>query len=186
MIDISTIETFIKHNNQFPAMPAYSDLWQSIKTGIEWKGDKCTQEEAIEYGKTHCNSITIYILFRARKFINMTYAQWVYELLRIDKMRKDGYMNILMDDLAKFLNCGDKFNKLTYNYNYYQAMSGDQLNPEIGYKIKVTNIAGTGTHFMPGYVVNGKLFLSDSSSRGIAVEARRIIPLNKFQWIQEV
>jgi hypothetical protein len=180
MIDKRLIDEIIRENNQFPATSSQSALWRHIARAYE-----VSDAKAQELTKTHCNSLAIYALFRARGFYTEPYASWLRKFKNV--IRQDGFVSVLAEKLAKdcgladYKNIGNK-----YFENYDDVMSGACLNPDKGYKIKVVNISGTGSHFMAGYVEDDGLYLSDSSSRGIRVRAGAVIPRNKFKWVGEI
>lgn len=180
MINKRLLDDIIREHNQYPTTPERSMLWQSIKLAYG-----VTDAKAQELSKTHCNSLALYALFKAREFFDSTYTAWLLKFR--SEIRSDGYVSVVAEVLAKacnveaYQNVGNK-----YFNNYDNCMQGIGLDSEKGYKIKVENISGTGSHFMAGYVENYCLYLSDSSSRGIHVKAKDVIPQSKFQWICEV
>ena len=187
MFDITEIDDFIKNNNQYPDKPNDSELWRSIQLAFD-----CSDKKAIEFGKYHCNSISSYILFYAHGWIRFHYSTWCKKLLDEGMLSKRGWVQADLKEIAVLFGFDDKFNKLKYFYNYYACMNAVDMSPDHGYKIKVysnsnkLNDPDEGTHFMPAFVEDGKLYLSDPSNRGIHVLARNVIPKEKFIWAVEV
>lgn len=185
MINTKWLDSFIAKNNQFPKMPEDSDLWQLIKMGTIEAGIKCTDRDAFEWAKTHCNSLSFYALCKAHGWIEFHYSTWVDVLLKSKLTSPDGYLMSKLK-IAKTFGFDGEFNELKYLNDYDVIKTKGFLNTEKGYNIKVINNSGKGVHFMAGYVFDGLLYLSDSSSRGIHVKAEKVIPAEKFQWVLEV
>jgi hypothetical protein len=181
MIDKKFIDDFMRGNKQKPAHPEDSELWQSIQ-----KGFNCTAEEAQYFAASHCNSMSFYALCMARGFIDFPYSTWCSLLVDNGYMTKKGYLEHTKIDVAKFFDFNDRFTELKYCEDYEDAMDAKDFDPEKGYNIKVHSNSGVGFHFMSAYVEKEKLYLSDSGSRGIKVEARSVIPKEKFLWTLEV
>lgn len=187
MIDINFIDDFMREHQQFPDKPDDSQLWKSIQQAL-----KCSDEEAHEAAKRHCNSLSFYALCRANGWIMFHYATWIERLVANKYLHPTGWLYADKRDIARQFGFEDKFYQLLYHNNYDWVMSGTNLNPSKGYNIRVfsnsnkNNIPGKGDHFMAGYVHNGQLYLSDSGKRGIRVLARSVIPREKFQWVLEV
>ena len=183
MINKVLLDQIIRDHNQFPVAPERSLLWQNIRIAYDLNG--VTNVKAQELAKTHCNSLALYALFRARGFFDGDYASWLLKFK--NEIRQDGYVTVLAEKLAKDCGIADYKNiGNTYFENYNEVMNGSCLNKDKGYKIKVENIAGTGNHFMAGYAEEDGLYLSDSSSRGIRVKADKVISKNKFKWVGEI
>ena len=180
MINKRLLDEIIRENNQYPAVPERSGLWISIKMAY-----KVTDQKAQELAKSHCNSLALYALFRARGFFIGGYSGWLIKFK--NEIRQDGYVGVLAEALAKAYGVDD-YKNVGHKYfeNYEDCIQGVGLDPNKGYKIKVENISGTGSHFMAGYVEADGLYLSDSSSRGIHVKAEKVIPKNKFRWVGEI
>jgi len=181
MIDTNFIDSYMKNNNQKPQSPEGSELWKSIK-----KGFGCSDAEAQFFATRHCNSLSFYTLCVSRGFIDMPYSTWCSLLLENGFMTKRGYIDHSKLDIADFFDFKDRFNSLKYYEDYKDCMNAVHLDVCMGYNIKVFSNSANGDHFMVGYVEDNKLILSDSGSRGIKVEARKVIPREKFQWILEV
>jgi len=184
---IDYIDLFMKHNQQFPDSPDDSQLWKSIQNAL-----KCSDEEAQEAAKFHCNSLSFYALCRAHDWIMFHYSTWVERLVASGFMTLRGYINKDKISIAQMFGFNDKLPFLSYFYDYDKIMNKCNLNPDKGYNIKVysnsnkNNLPGGGEHFMAGYILNRQLYLSDSSKRGIRVLAKDVIPKHKFQWVLEV
>jgi len=207
MIDKNVLDEWVKEHNQFPDTQRKgwndSSLWKAIKLGCTWAGLQVTDKEAQELGKTHCNCAAVYIICKSQGWIQFEYAVWCQKLLEnkfrakdgtmVSYMRTNGFLNADLGMIAKLFGFDNKYQTPEkYIYEYAWAMSGDRLSDKKGYKIKVIPASSTtGTHFMAGYARRDKngvmtLYLSDTSFRGIGVVARNVIPLNKFNWIQEI
>lgn len=183
-MDRRFIDTFISENNQYPLKPDDSDLWKSIKQAFG-----CTDEEAMAFGRFHCNSLSFYTLCKASGYIEFWYETWCKLLLDNGLMTKKGYIGgsgKTKVDVAKLFGFEDKFSDMKFFESYDDCMAGRGMDETKGYNIKVFANSGEGDHFMAGYILEGKLYLSDSSGRGIRVQASKVIPRAKFQWCMEV
>jgi len=129
--------------------------------------------------------MSFYALCRARGFIEFAYSVWFEKLLRVKFVSEKGFLKDKLK-IATFFGFDDEFSELKYITEYSQLVKPSKLNPEKGYNIKVYANTGSGDHFMSCYMEDGKLYLSDSSSRGIHVEVSKVVPKIKFQWLLEV
>ena len=178
LIDILAIDEIMKKNNQYNTTD--SDLWRSIDLAFD-----CGKDQSIEYGYTHCNSLSFYTICYARGFIQFHYSTWLKRLYSEGLVSREGYLQDKLK-IAKFFAFDDEFSELKYFYDYDDCMNAVYLDKDKAYNIKVESNSGHGFHFMAAYVFAERLFLSDSSGRGICVLAEDLIPKNKFKWILEV
>ena len=179
-MNIDLFDEIIKSHHQY----SDSDLWKAIQ-----QATGCTELEAKSAARVHCNSLSFYALCRARGFIMFGYSTW------IEKLTEAGILNPLTGwlsgsklKIAELFGFKDEFNDLRYYINYDRFVNAIGLDPEKGYNIKIynnhnkDNLPGKGDHFMGGYILDGKMYISDSSNRGIRVEMKSVIPREKFQW----
>ena len=182
MINRDLFDNIIRDYSQYPFKLDDSLLWKAIK-----QVQNCTDDEAINRAHVHCNSLSFYALCRARGFIEFHYTTWLEKLLRVGYISERGFLNADKKKIAELFGF-EKFyppnKKIEYISNYDKAMSIS--GEDYGYNIKVYNNSGKGDHFMGGYVLNGALYISDSSKRGIRVKAAEVIPREKFQWLSPV
>lgn len=182
MIDRDLYDNIISEHLQYPDNLDDSLLWKAIK-----QVQNCTESEAIDRAHVHCNSLSFYALCRSRGFIEFHYTTWLEKLLRVGYISERGFLNADKKKIADLFGF-EKFyppnKKIEYISNYDKAMS--MTGEDYGYNIKVYNNSGKGDHFMGGYVLNGALYISDSSKRGIRVKAAEVIPREKFQWLSPV
>lgn len=185
MIDRRFIDTFIESNKQFPKPVTDSDLWKSIKLGTEDAGIPCTDKQAQGYAEWHCNSEGFYVLCKARGFIEFAYSVWVEKLLKAELTSVKGF---LKDKLliAKLFAFEDEFPQLKYFEDYDPCIHLLGMDPDKGYEVKVYSNTGSGDHFMPCYIEDKILWVSDPSSRGIHKKFSDVVPKNKFQFLLEV
>jgi len=182
MINRDLFDNIIRDYSQYPFKIDDSLLWKAIK-----QVQNCTQDEAIERAHVHCNSLSFYALCRARGFIEFYYATWLERLLRVGYISERGFLNADKKKIAELFGFDDRYppnKKIEYISNYDTAMS--MTGEDYGYNIKVINNSGKGDHFMGGYALDGVLYISDSSKRGIRVKAAEVIPREKFQWLSPV
>ena len=182
MIDRDLYDNIISEYLQYPDNLDDSLLWKVIK-----QVQNCTDDEAIDRAHVHCNSLSFYALCRARGFIEFHYTTWLEKLLRVGYISERGFLNADKKKIADLFGF-EKFyppnKKIEYISNYDKAMS--MSGEDYGYNIKVYNNSGKGDHFMGGYALDGVLYISDSSKRGIRVKAAEVIPREKFQWLSPV
>lgn len=170
----------IKANHQFSLD---SDLWKSIQQVLA-----CTDSEAQESAKFHCNLLSFYGLCRANDWIMFPYAIWLEKLSKAGLIEiETGWIYASKVDIANLFGFEDKFYHLNYIYNYDNLMNGNEKIKDKGIQIKVysnsnkENKSGKGYHFMGGYYLD-ELYLDDSGNRGHRVRARDVVPKNKFLW----
>lgn len=182
MIDRDLYDNIISEYLQYPDNLNDSLLWKSIK-----QVQNCTDDEAIDRAHVHCNSLSFYALCRARGFIEFHYTTWLEKLLRVRYISEIGFLNADKKKIAELFGFEKLYppnKKIEYISNYDKAMSIS--GEDYGYNIKVYNNSGKGDHFMGGYALDGVLYISDSSKRGIRVKAAEVISRNKFQWLSPV
>ena len=182
MIDRYLFDTIIRDYQQYPDDLEKSLLWKAIK-----QVQGCSKEEAIDRAHVHCNSLSFYALCRARGFIMFHYTTWLEQLLKAKYISDRGFLNVGKDKIAELFGFDNQYppnKKMEYISSYDLAMS--ITGEDYGYNIKVINNSGKGDHFMGGYVLNGALYISDSSKRGIRIKAAEVIPRSKFMWLSPV
>jgi len=182
MINRDLYDNIIGEYLQYPDNLDDSLLWKAIK-----QVQNFTDDEAINRAHVHCNSLSFYALCRARGFIEFHYTTWLEKLLRVGYISEIGFLNADKKKIAELFGFEKLYppnKKIEYISKYDKAMSIS--GEDYGYNIKVYNNSGKGDHFMGGYVLNGALYISDSSKRGIRVKAAEVIPREKFQWLSPV
>ena len=174
---IREFNDIIASHNQFTHN---SLLWAAIKD--VWK---VSEKKAKQRAKEFCNVISFYAVLKSSDLINVSLYQFMldgkknkYKLRSI--IRKDGYIRSKRALL--------KIYGVSLDWKYFETyicFDTDFLDEKCFYQMRIST-GKRSKHFMGAYVENGKLYLSDSSSRGIGVLARNKIDKDQFDWILKI
>ena len=165
---IEILNNIIRTHNQFKENSALwitvSEVFQELN--LEFEGDNI-QEIDDEY----CNVISFYALCFAVGFIRVSFHDFLYDGLKSGDIRKDGFIKSGKDKLlAKY--------GIDFKLRYYDTMEN---LPDGFYQMKIKS-----PHFMACYSVDGTLYLSDTSSRGIGVVASKKVSKKEFMWLLRI
>lgn len=125
----------------------------------------CSEDEAFEYGKSHCNALSFWAMLYAQGFISMDYAEF-FRFCYTTKMKngepfikKNGYMNITKPSLLQEL--GVKGNVIRYDKPPADRRPGDI------YQVSING----GHHFIACIVGEDQgIYIFDTNDRGLGVE----------------
>jgi hypothetical protein len=160
-----------------PQFTEDSFLFEEIQTALG-----CSKKAAKDYAKTHCNLISTYAIFRASGIYKEDYLSFFKFMLDNNHCNAAGRIFTGKEVIAKKFGTDITIN---YFYDYEDILNPFRIDKHkfVQYKIKGNT---TGDHFMAGYVTDGKLYLSDTSYRGIAVLAEEFITPKNFTWLSEI
>lgn len=142
----------------------------------------CKFSEAKEYSATHCNMLSMWAILRADSNYDKGYSEFFKWMLKENHCTVKGYINKDKEIILKQLGIKD------YSGKYFEEFE-DVLNPirldmSKFYQMKIKGNT-SGFHFMACYIVGDKLYLSDSSNRGVGVPALDYITNKNFVWLKE-
>lgn len=168
-------ETHFQFQKQFPDRKSL--LFPAIQSVL-----KCSQAESERLAATHCNLESTYAPCRAKGLFNNEYADFFKKCLDSKYVTKQGYITD-KPLLMKYL----KIDTPLTTYRDYEDILNPlhRLDPNKFYQIKIFADSG-GDHFLSSYIKGEKLYISDSSYRGIGVSALDFINEDNFQKIMEV
>lgn len=178
---IKILNNIIKTHNQFKC----SQLWTDISVVCE-----CVIDEAAEFAKTHCNMISFYALLVAEKKYYGMYRDFFRFCLDnkfLGTKNSHPYKGFINLDKGIIT---DKLGISGMSYVKYRDFE-DILNPKARlkngqlYQMKI-KANTSGFHFMACYVLDGVVYISDTSYRGIGVSAIDHITDKNFEWIMEI
>lgn len=161
----------------YPQFKEKSLLYDEILKTLD-----CKLSEAKSYAATHCNMLSFWAILRADSKYDKGYSEFFKWMLTENNCTVQGYINKDKEEILKQLNITDCTG--TYFEEYEDVLSPIRLNPDKFYQIKIKGNT-SGFHFMACYVNDKKLYLSDTSSRGIGVEAEKFITDKNFIWLKE-
>ena len=163
---IAIFNKIITENNQFKDN---SNLWKVIKE--VWN---VSDKDAKELAKEYCNVISFYAVSYANELIDCSLADFMYKLKDKKLFRKDGYLK----DKSKILKC---FN-VNFKKKYVETMDTNNLDNNKFYQMRIKT-GFNSYHFIGCYIENKRLYLSDSSNRGIMVLVEDAISIKQFNWM---
>ena len=136
---------------------------------------KCSLPEAKNIARVSCNILSTYALLYGAGLLTMTFAEWFKYLLDNEDISRDniGWIKSRKRDI---------FARLGINVELIESKTIDDL-PDGLYQIKIEN--KYGTHFMAGYVIDGVLYISDTSWRGTHVKAETALKTDTLVWVVE-
>ena len=136
---------------------------------------KCSLPEAKAAAAKACNILSTYALLHGAGLITMTFGAWFKYLLDNEDITRDniGWIKTRKNDI---------FARLDLDIKLIESKSIDDL-PDGLYQIKIEN--EHGTHFMAGYVIDGVLYVSDTSWRGTHVKATTALKTDTLIWVVE-
>jgi len=165
--EIQTLNDIIRHYNQYTDK---SLLWHVIKDVLN-----CSEEEAKERAKEYCNVISFYALCFSVGKLNVTIDEFLENGIMSGDIRKDGFIKA---DKKKLLN--------KYGYDLKMNYSERMTDLQDGfYQMKIKSRGG-GFHFIACYFKDEKLYLSDTSNRGIGVFAEDVVTKKQFMWLLRI
>ena len=136
---------------------------------------KCSLPEAKAAAAKACNILSTYALLYGAGLITMTFSEWFKYLLDNEDITRDniGWIKSRKRDI---------FARLGLDVELIESKTIDDL-PDGLYQIKIEN--EHGTHFMAGYVIDGVLYVSDTSWRGTHVKAATALKTDTLVWVVE-
>ena len=136
---------------------------------------KCSSVKAREVSAKLCNVLSTYMLLYGPGYIEMSFPDFFRYLIDEGDVDKNtGWMTVRKVDL---------FRKLGHDISIVEYKTIDGL-PEGLYQIKISN--QYGTHFMAGYVIDGILYLADTSWRGVHVKASDKLKGDTVEWVNQI
>lgn len=187
---IKLLHSIISERWQFPEHHEgkLSELHKDIMEVL-----KCSETEAIKDAATFCNFTSFYATTFSTGYHSLAFTEVFEKLLNtylgkidgVDRNYTDthGYLWATKNQIADLI--GWQSEKPIYYYNVEILRTLNGLDPEKFYQIKIKGDTH-GFHFMATYIDNGKLYIDDTSYRGIGVETLKYINKNNFVWISEV
>ena len=136
---------------------------------------KCSLPEAKAAAAKACNILSTYALLYGTGLITMTFAEWFKYLLDNEDITRDniGWIKSRKRDI---------FARLDIDVELIESKTIEDL-PNGLYQIKIEN--KHGTHFMAGYVIDGELYVSDTSWRGTHVKAATALKTDTLVWVNQ-
>ena len=136
---------------------------------------KCSLLEAKKIARVSCNILSTYALLYGAGLITMTFAEWFKYLLDNEDISRDniGWIKSRKRDI---------FARLDIDVELIESKTINDL-PDGLYQIKIEN--KHGTHFMAGYVIDGVMYISDTSWRGTHVKAETTLKTDTLVWVVE-
>lgn len=161
----------------YPQFKENSLLYSEIMKTID-----CKFSEAKEYAATHCNMLSFWAIIRSDSKYDKGYSEFFKWMIEENYCNHKGYIKTEKETILKALDIDD----CTGNYfeEYEDVIDPLRLDSNRFYQMKIKGNT-SGFHFMACYVDGGKLYLSDSSSRGIGVPAINHITDKNFIWLKE-
>ena len=176
IIKVNKLNELARTHNQF----TNDELIQRLSTTMGW---------SYKYSKkmlgSHCNTLSSWIILSAYGTLDLPYEdffKWgrytsVYDetaYYTAKAWKDDGYMNVRFQWICKAL--GVTLNP-EYLYSFDLLSNTDELRTDVFYQ---TVIKG---HFMASYIQDGKVYLADTSSRGVGVLAETYIKKSQFKYL---
>lgn len=131
---------------------------------------------------THCNMISYYAILRADSKYKESYSKFFEFMLDNNFANTKGRIIVEKEEIAEKLNIETSLNKF---YEYEDVLDPIRVDSSKFLQFKIFANT-TGDHFLGGYISGGKIYISDTSYRGIAVPAEEHINLKNFQWVMEI
>ncbi len=153
------------HKQKLKGSKVYIEIQEALK---------CSLKEAKAVAKVSCNILSTYALLYGLNLITMSFTEFILYLLENGDINKDdiGWIKSEKEDIFKRLGLDIQLVRYTDIYGL----------PEGIYQVKIQN--RFGTHFIAGYVINGLLYLSDTSWRGTHVEAAGVLKDDTVLWVK--
>ncbi len=172
-VNIVVLNQLIK---DYPQFKENSLLYSEIMKAVD-----CSFSQAKKYASTHCNLLSMWAIFRASNRYDKSYSEYFGDLLKENFCNVEGY---IYDKPAMLKYLGIESSLETFR-EYEDIIDQIRLDANKFYQVKIKGNT-SGFHFMACYVQDKKLYLSDSSYRGIGVIATDFITEKNFQKISEV
>jgi hypothetical protein len=161
----------------YPQFKENSLLYSEIMKAID-----CKMSEAKEYAATHCNMLSLWAILRADSNYDKGYSEFFKWMLVENNCTVKGYINKDKEIIFKSLGINEYTGK--YFEEYEDVLNPIRLDIDRFYQMKIKGNT-SGFHFMACYIQGDKLYITDSSSRGIGVPAVDHITEKNFVWLKE-
>jgi hypothetical protein len=189
---ISLFNEIISQNNQYEnnehLIQTIQDAYVRLNNPIE-----LDKEQAEIIAKQFCNMISLYATSYACGGIDYSFAAFI--IYGIDNGfvdPEDGFIyNKKYKDVSRNKTKKEYLAGLGLNINMeYVEKYKDIENPDIMqnntfYQMKIKS-RGRGYHFIGCFFYNGKLYLSDTSNRGINSRVYDVVPKKYFYWLLKI
>ena len=137
---------------------------------------------------SHCNVLSSWIILNAYGVLDTSYEDFFYwgvytdvydetNMYTAKAWKDDGYMNVRFKWICKAIGVNIEPEYLS---SYGLISDASELPDNVFYQ---TVIRG---HFMASYVEENKIFLADTSSRGIGVPAEDTVTRFKFKYLTKL